>query len=333
MKVDKYKNDNLYNNEEIKSDNNFKHEEISKVKALLLVAVSIFVIVFASSIVDKYFKIEDNKNIFNSENIKAEDFVDLESYDAMKDGNNDSDKDGAPNWKESVLGTDPNNYNDFSSTTLYNVDLSSKEEKPNYLSNFTALAGRDLYTFSSYESQDSSNNLSSSALNDQLMKSLSDIFIIPYPTSTNSIKNPTADDYKNYYNEMGKIFAYMVSSGGKELEEYMNAISQKDQSFTYTKDFMKNLDIGCSYYAKIKVPTDLADLHKKVIYECGRYVLVLYGLSEYINDPIKSQIAYSISKENYDNMQNLLKTYSQKVKDKGYNIEDLKYGKIYYLAN
>ncbi|MDQ5957081.1 MAG: hypothetical protein QG614_55 [Patescibacteria group bacterium] len=300
-------------------------ENFSKNKAYTIIIIFLALLILLFFMLSKF--ISFNTISTKESTPSASSLVDINSYTEMQNGGMDSNNNGIPNWQEVAMGLNPSD-NNVGINNLGNA-TNTADEKINYFSNFTELISRDIYVTGQYKTQD--NQVDIDSINGELINKLNDIFKPIRINSIDTISNPTKDDYLKYYGEMAILLYYMRSSEGKELEEAESNMASSTNNWDFTANYTKNLYYLCADYKNQKVPKDLVELHKDAIYLCEDYALTLYGFTEYSVDPVKSQIATNKYKEVVNNIYALVKTYSDKVKAKGYSADEIKNGKFYYL--
>lgn len=313
----------------MKSENSISltENDISRSKAYTVIFIFIALLMVGIFLLSKYVNI-NKLSTSNTSVASASDIVDINSYSDMKNSDMDSNGNGIPNWQEVALGLDPTK--DNKGIEKLDISTNQTDEKINYLSNFTELISRDLYTSGQYKMQNEKIDLN--AINSELAKKLNDLFKPIRIGIVNAVPTPTKEDYTSYFSKMAVLLFYMRSSEGKEIKELQSNINNNTDNWKFTKDYINKLNTLCEYYKTIKVPKDISELHKDAVYQCENYVLTMYGITKYKEDPVKAQIATANYPIVTDEAYALLKAYSTKVKSMGYSAQDIKNGQIYYLV-
>lgn len=285
-----------------KSDiDNVSNNSIEDNKKLASIAFVILFLIVAVALVS-YFNDKYLNNYFKKGNISTSEDVDLESYEPIKNANDDDDKDGVSNWREIVAGTDPNQ-NDGTQSSLSNDGL---EEIVTATSNLTALMARDLYSISKYKEKYP--NMDAAALSASVTDGYSNLVLPKRLTNMSLVETENREFIKSYANNMAGLFETALSNRDLiELIEYKKG----DGNFPKTKIYLAELKSVCANarYAK-NIPAGYADLHSDFVYNCELYASVLGGIITSKTDAVRAMLSI---KNHQQAVSSALNTFNQYV--------------------
>ena len=285
-------------------DNYDMEKEIVKVKhAFFLILFFIFFIFLISYFKDGFLSDYFNKSNFVKKE-KTNNF--LESYDPIKEANNDNDNDGISNWREVLYKTDTEKKNSVDPS----LSNDEKDEKITSETNFTSLAARDIYLATKYKEKYSNMNLQS--ISTSIAKNYEDLL---YPKRIIDLDVTSNNDrvfIKNYANIMAMMFnTIFINSNFVELKE----LELNDDKFTETRIYQKQIADMCKAVITAKnIPLTYVDLHKDFIYNCEFYQNILSGIVTSKTDNVKGLISVKKHPELFKNIFNNFNNYVNKLK-------------------
>lgn len=261
-------------------ENNTLESNFSKEKSVLFLFVVIVVAIIGISYVkdnflNNYFK-KSNPLAINTEQSGGY----LETYDPIKNSNEDTDGDGVANWREVVAGTDPDTKDNNGSESLIDEVVSSS-------SNFTNLVSKDLYAASKYKEkyEDLNVNSLSSAIGDNY----ADLLKPERQTFLNTASEDTTELIKRHGNVVASLFL------GISLETDTKNLKTGSDLATVAENMLKlkkNVSKICIFSKDVKdVPRIFSEKYRTFIYNCDYMINILDGISKIETDEVKSLLA------------------------------------------
>jgi len=198
----------------------------------------------------------------------------------------DSDKDGVPDWQESLLGTDPYNSEDFPKTatttenTPYENETAADAVSDRLLAQYLTLKEANAYTAERGERLGES-------LADNLQVNTA---FIPYTDDELTIQDDTSPDaVAQYRNRMQEALEPFLGLTTPEFELYARFIDSKDSTV------LDALHERAAIYKKVAqdivsvpVPKDATLQHREVANSLAFFGVVLENMVKYSSDPIAS---------------------------------------------
>ncbi len=302
-------------------------------KKLIYSVLFIFVVVLfylissgKNAYLSKY--LPKNTQTNTQENLENE-LVSVQSFNPLKDSQNDTDGDGIENWKEITIGTDP----DVANSLPDGISANNDTEKISPTTNLTNSIGRDLYVIAQYKKNDP--NLNTDVMIDALNENLLDA-IKPERVDILSLTDDnSAENIKSYGEKMAEYFVSVlpVAISG-EITELNEAYEEK--SFEKTNLILTDVTQTCKTVVNMRdIPSSFASLHTDFVYNCQTYQHILLAIVNAETDPVKSALAIRVYKDNFEDKVSSLKSYAKKllIENKvSYNPSKIEMTNIYYVS-
>jgi hypothetical protein len=264
--------------------------------AVTVVIFSIFLIVF----------LYKNPNSLKN-NAKDNNLISLDSYSPVIDLKNSDDE-------------------------IINQILNGQEEKPIAVDpekdNLTEVTARDIFTYSQYAR--TSNSVSAETAGESLSENVKSVITAKETTNFNLIATPTSADYKTYGNAVAALHVALLRSGGKEIQ-YMNEYTLKEdvKALAPLKEIQASVESGCIIYKQVSIPKDFYDLHKKLVFLCDQYNIILESFIGSDDDPIKAISALNIYQNTQTAIIKNITDYADKFNTKNIVFKPSELGYIY----
>ena len=328
-----------------KNDNKGKQFSIQKAHITIgLIVISLVCIVFILSKYvggDSLFQGLLNQNKSSTKDVvSASDIIDISSYTEIKNAGKDSNADGIANWQQVIVDADPSLKDNFvdigkikdgQAGNANSKDINYAQEKIDNNSNFTVLVSRDLYVAGQYKNKDEGIDLS--AVNTELIKNLKTLLSPVKLQIVNIRSTSSSKDIKKFFNDLAILLIYMRTSDQVELQEYISAANSEVYDFPKTKSYLGRLEALCKYYKALPTPKEYSELLVETIYACEKYSIILRAMTSIQDDPVKSQIAFAMYKENHDKIYGTLKYTANKVKSLNIKYVKTDPASVYYMVN
>ncbi len=285
-------------------ENNTLESNFSKEKSILFLFVVIVVAIIGISYVkdnflNNYFK-KSNPLAINTEQSGGY----LETYDPIKNSNEDTDGDGVANWREVVAGTNPEDKNSVSDSGLQKNILVTAT------TSLTKLAAADLYTLSKYKEKYP--NMNTDSLTAGLAANYENLILPKRIIDISTADSKEITYLKGYGNSMAAMFAIILSNN-KFVE--LTEVQEKVPTFIKTKEYLLTLEKVCDVNKVVKnVPSSYAELHKDFVYNCELYASVLKSMMAIDEDKIRFLIAAKKQEETVRNIFSNFNSYSDRLK-------------------
>jgi hypothetical protein len=276
-------------------------------KHLLYIILFIFIIGFfyiisttKNTYLSKYLP-KQNKELAQDSN--NNDMVSIQSFNPLKDSQNDNDGDGIENWREVTIGTDP----DVANSLPDGISTNNETEKISPTTNLTNSIGRDLYVISQYKKNDP--NLNTDVMIDALNENLLDAIKPERVDIINLTDDNSMENIKNYGEKMAAAHYFLLPANFPELQELKD-----EKGFPKTEAVLKNVTETCTQLKLLKdIPSSFASLHKDLIYNCESYQYIISGIIDTETDPVRRAISIKSYQSNFENKVSNLKAYTQKL--------------------
>lgn len=290
--------------EKINNQDNSIEDNKKLVSVVFIIILLIVSIAGISYINDKYLSNYFNKTGTVS-SISEEQF--LESYEPIKNVNDDDDMDGISNWREIVEGTDPNQ-NDGALSSVNNDGLA---EIVTATSNLTTLMARDLYSISKYKEKYP--NMDAAALSSSVADSYANLILPERVTNFSTVDTNEISFIKNYANKMAGLFETALANRDLiELIEYQKS----EDDFPQTRIYLAELQNICTVARSAKyIPKSYAELHSDFIYNCELYSNVLSGIISSKTDTVRAMLSIKNHQPVVSSALNTFNQYVQKLND------------------
>lgn len=304
-------------------ENNTLESNFSKEKSILfLFAVIVVAIIGISYVKDNFLN-----NYFKGSNRVAVNVEQnggyLETYDPIRDADQDTDGDGVSNWREVVLGTDPDLANENKLSYLEDEIVSSS-------SNFTSLVSRDLYAISKYKEK--YDDLNTNSLSAAVGDNYADLLKPEKQFLLNTAKEDTLELIKRHGNVVASMFLGIL------LETDIKNINKVDSPSAIAENmlsFKENVSKVCAFSKEVDdIPRSFSEKYRTFMYNCDHMVNILDGISKIETDEVKALIALKAFDEVKKNMDANFTEY----KDYFLNNSKIKftsdeYGYVYKISN
>jgi len=198
----------------------------------------------------------------------------------------DSDGDGAPNWQETLLGTDPNDAGSVPERTALTATLGATAT-----SSLTEQFARSFL----YQYLTASGGGSKSVENPTLIGvSLATSLQVPSPKYTpytsSDIKLAANTDAARlyYYEAMQKVLGIIQHQGEPELAVYSRLIDGEPAAKENLEAIILLYTKAATEAVSASAPSEAKDIHLATINALGYYAASLLQLIEYSDDPVGS---------------------------------------------
>lgn len=286
--------DNVENNT---LDNNFSKEK-SILFLLVIIVVSVIILSYVKdSFLNNYFK-NSNPSTFSVGSGY------LETYDPIKNANDDTDGDGVSNWREITAGTNPEDINSVSADSNKTILVTAT-------TSLTKLAAADLLVISKYKERYPDMNTDS--LTAGLAANYEKLLLPKRVIDINTADSKDIIYLKGYGNSMAAMFSFIFLNN--EFVELKEA-QETPATFTKTKIYLSDLRKICEVQKTVQnVPSSYAELHKDFIYNCELYVNVLSGITSLDEDKVRSILSINKQQEAVKNIFANFNDYGDRLKN------------------
>ncbi len=272
----------------------------SNYKKKIIIAVVIVIVIFIIAYFSK------NKYLYknNNDNANTFDYKTSNLDYVVANANDDADGDGLENWRENLLGSDPSSANGIN--TQGNIDINGAAIKSgaggtagNASSSISSNNLTDQVAISLYASANalrnsgdtSSSSMSaiSSAIAEQaLNKTITQID----ETKIKIIADNSKESLKSYANS---VFGYVIVYYPKVDESKVLDAYYKNNDKAILNDLLpniKSLELMLSEIYKVKVPSDIYNLHKELIIYISSAIEIEKSLAKVDSDVLNAMIAF-----------------------------------------
>lgn len=286
--------DNVENNT---LDNNFSKEK-SILFLLVIVVIGVIIVSYVKdSFLNNYFKNSNPSTLSAGSGY-------LETYDPIKNANDDTDGDGVSNWREITAGTNPEDINSVSSDSNKTILVTAT-------TSLTKLVAADLLVISKYKERYPDMNVDS--LTAGLATNYEKLLLPKRVIDINTADSKDITYLKGYGNSMAAMFSFIFLNN--EFVELTEA-QETPATFTKTKIYLSDLRKICEVQKTVQnVPSSYAELHKDFIYNCELYVNVLSGITSLDEDKVRSILSINKQQEAVKNIFANFNEYGDRLKN------------------
>jgi hypothetical protein len=302
-------------------ENNTLDSNFSKEKSVLFLFVFIIIAIIGivyvkDKFLSNYFK---NSNPLSVSTEQGGGY--LETYDPIRNSNEDSDGDGATNWREVVNGTDPD-VKDAIGSLDADLEVSSS-------SNFTTLVSRDLYAISKYKEK--YEDLNTGSLSVAVRDNYADLLKPEKQFILNTAKEDTLELIKRHGNIVASMFLGISLETDININKEVGIPAIVENILT----FKENLNKVCSFSKEVKeIPRVFSEKYRTFMYNCDHMINILDAISKIETDEVKTLIALNAFDEVKKNIDSNFSEYKDYFLNNGkIKFESDEYGYVYKISN